>query len=146
MLFKIETVSEIVDDIIPLNKAHYEEVFPGARFPLKIDYNKYVKLNELGLFKIFGLRDDGKLVGYNGFWVTDRIHCNDEKMAVNDIFFIEPSYRGKITGEFIDYCETELKALGVHRICYNAPIGTKLGAVVSKKNYSLWEQVFTKEV
>lgn len=106
-----EQVGKCWDELQPMLEAHWEEV---AAFKddikLNVDRDAYENREKFGSFVLFTVRDSGKLVGYNAFFLSFHPHYKDHIYAVNDVLFIDPAYRHNgLAVEFVQFCEHELK-------------------------------------
>jgi GNAT superfamily N-acetyltransferase len=95
MEYQHERAADIVDEIKPLVKLHYDEI--ATHKDLKVldpDYDQYIHLDEIGMLRCFTVRDGGILVGYFLTIITPHIHYRTCRYALNDILFVHPDYRG----------------------------------------------------
>lgn len=151
--FASETVADVLAEIEPLLRAHWEEIAAHKdKIPLAPDYDQYRKLEELGKLLICTARDDGKLVGYSIYLVHRGIHYSKNIVATNDVFYIAPEYRRKlIAGELaasalLEYAEGKLKARGVSVISMHIKVWKDWSALAEKQGYTRVEYIHQKYV
>lgn len=115
MLFQLESLSpSFIEEVLPLLRAHKEEVAHFQDIELNPDWQRYNRLNEAGGLRIFTVRDCSMLVGYSWFFVSPNPHYKDSIQANQDIVYLRKDYRGKGKGrDFILWCDAMLEAEGV---------------------------------
>lgn len=93
--YSIETVAQCIAEIKPLNYAHWAEI--ATHKDIKVldpDYDRYYKLEELGMLRIYTVRDSGILIGYYISMIMPHMHYQTCITALNDILYVHPDYRG----------------------------------------------------
>jgi GNAT superfamily N-acetyltransferase len=111
-----ESFDVVLVDIQPLWLAHYEEIaWKQDKIKLEVDFDKYRKLEKGGVLRIYTAREDGVLIGYAFFILSQNLHYKSLKQAQNDICYVCPAKRGANVGKHLlrDFAETELRAEGV---------------------------------
>ena len=141
-----ETFCEIIDDIFPLLSAHWQEVEWGQDvIPLNPDLSVYKTADEAGTVALFGMRDNGELVGYNTFWIYKHPHHADTVFAVNDMLYIKPKYRnGEDAPNLVWFCEQILKAEGCDVITYHMKYNKSFKTLMDAQGYEHTECVYSK--
>jgi GNAT superfamily N-acetyltransferase len=125
--YQVETFDQVVEDIKPMIQHHYEEIATDKHVkPLDPDWGKYQAMEEAGVLRIFTARDHVEpvlevpevppvLVGYFISVVSPGLHYQQTMMALNDIMYVAPGYRGSTVGyRLIKHAAEDLKNLGVH--------------------------------
>lgn len=111
----------LIKEIEPLLKAHYDEVCsPQFKDVLKLkpDWNAYLLMQMTDRLKVYVARDEGVAIGYWAFIVGPNPHYMDVTMALGDVLFVHPQYRG-IGREFMPWCLEQLKNEGAQFVtCY----------------------------
>ena len=109
-IFQREPASlELFEEALPLLLLHYRSVAHFKDIEFSPDYETYLKMDELGMLRIYTARDSDKnMLGYAVFFVRKNMHYKESLQAVQDILFIHPEARG-FGRRFIPYCEEELK-------------------------------------
>lgn len=118
--FACEPVSAIWDEAMALATLHAAGTKGFRRNePFNPSYDRYRSANEQGYFFVFTARDEGKLIGYFGIYVTPSMH-SQLLTAQEDTFFIHPDYRDGFNAiRFIKHVERELTRAGVHEILFS---------------------------
>ncbi len=114
--YSVEVCTEsLIGELKPLLEDHWKEI---AMFKDKIsfspDYEKYLILQDMGALHVVVVRDEGKIVGYFVSFIQPHIHYKDNIFAINDILYVDPSYRGgTVAYRMFKYAKKELKKIGV---------------------------------
>ena len=113
--------------------------------PLDPDFDSYLALEQAGFLKSYTLRDDGELVGYVLYHVYNHLHHREVKVAQMDLIYVKPSHR--LSGlKLLRYTEEALTKEGVSFILTGAPEISRLGGVLEKKGYKVFEKMYIKEI
>lgn len=105
-----------------LARAHWEETMrPITSDEFKPDVSRYIQFNEIGFYRLFTARKDGRLVGNLGIYITDSMHTQ-KRIAKEDSWFMLPEVRGGRTAmKFVQFVENELRKHGVKSIDTTTP-------------------------
>lgn len=124
----VESAAQCWDEIYPLAQAHWVGTKTYRRHePFNPDKARYIAYNEMGFLHLITARDEGKLVGYFGVYITESMH-SQIKMATEDTFYIHPDYRyGRLALRFLKYIESYLTQIGVKDILFSCEIENKTG-------------------
>lgn len=146
MDFAEENVTpKLIQEIQPLIEKHYEELGKFKEFKLDPDYNAYYHAGDF--VKIFTAREQGNLVGYSIFWVSQSLHHQKVKQALQDILFLDPKFRGQNIGiEFVGWCDERLKEKGVQVIMQVVRNRQKHGAICEALGYEPLEWVYARRI
>lgn len=147
LIFSRERLSSIYEEILPLFQAHYKEIaWNKDKIPLDINRERYFQMNEEGVLICFTGRDSKrKLLAYSAFFISAHPHYNSTIFAVNDVVFVHPSVRGALNGDaMIDYCETELKALGAQVITWHIKTYLDWSPLIKRKGYEPSDCIWQK--
>lgn len=119
--FGVERYSQVNEDIKELIKLHYDEIAVNKEdIPLDPDWDRYKLLDDKGLIMIITARDEGKLVGYSIFFISNHLHYKSTVYANNDLLYLHPDYRKGLTGiKLIKTSEIYLKQRGVAKIMWH---------------------------
>jgi len=144
IVYQVERVTDILDEIKPLLEAHWQEIaLYKDQFPLNPDYNQYKLLDQAGVVHVVTARNDGDLIGYYISFIMPHLHYQDCIVAMNDVLFIKSEYRkGRAGMKMIAFAEQELKKLGVHRMMIHvntqhdfSPLLTRMGFTETERNF-----------
>jgi GNAT superfamily N-acetyltransferase len=111
---------------------------------LKPDFQGVLRAEEAGHVRAFEARKDGELVGYMVFFVQ-RSLLFQHLEAICNLLFIDPQHRG-FGGEFINWCEEQLKAEGMADIFHHVPVRRDFSPLLERKGYKLVDKVFVKKL
>jgi hypothetical protein len=119
--YQVETYEQVVSDIQELIKLHYEEIALNKQdIPLDPDWKRYKMLSDNNMLFVITARDNGTLVGYSVFFITQHMHYNSTKMASNDVLYLLPEYRKGMTGiKLIKASELELNKINVTKVLWH---------------------------
>lgn len=113
LVFSIEKVRDVIDELMPLWEAHWKETEmyrEGQGFNMDVD--RYIKYNDVGYYILYTARHSGKLVGNFGAYLSTSMHTK-QIIATEDTLFLLPKYRKGFTSmRFIRFVETDLASRG----------------------------------
>lgn len=141
--YACEKLSTIQEEALPLLTKHYHEISYHPDLPLDIDWERYESLETSGNFMVFTARTQGKLIGYNAFYILNHGHHKTVKHAIQDAIFIEKDCRG-FGKHFIQWCDETLKALGTRIVYQHLSAAHNYGAMLEDQGYTLIDQVYGK--
>lgn len=136
--FAKELLCECVQEAQPLLIDHYDEL-TAHKEVVKLDprWDEYALLERLDRFVIFTAREDGKLIGYNAFFVQQHLHYAGLKTAQNDVFWICEDYRRGTTAlRFLRYTEDALKCMDVRKVVYHCKASNNFAPILHRMKYS----------
>lgn len=146
MTFALEKASrELIEEMVPLIKSHWEEITHYPDIPLEPNYEVYYQAQAAGSIRVYTVRQHGKLVGYSIFIVTPSLHSIHSLQAKQDALFIEKESRG-YGGIFIGWCDQMLKVEGVEVTFHHVSLAHNFGAVLERLGYQAIETVYTKRL
>jgi hypothetical protein len=94
--FHRETRAATIDEMRPLFTKHWEEIALNRdKVRLDIDENCYEQMENLGVLRVYTVRELGRLVGYAVYFVKRHPHYRGVLWAVSDIFWLERRLRTK---------------------------------------------------
>lgn len=112
----IVSYDQIKDDIQTLIQQHWNEVgYDHEGRDLDPDWEKYQLLNDTDMLSIaVAFNSDGTLIGYCVDIFDTHIHHRTLKYAVNDIFYVHPTYRkSHVPMEILNFVGEYLHSRGV---------------------------------
>lgn len=146
MTFARERAQDILDEILPLLKSHYDEIAHFKDIPLEPDFEKYLKLEELDGIRVYTARDENqKLIGYSVFFLSHNIHYKSSLQAVQDVLFIHPSNRGS-GAKFILWCDDQLKKDGVQAVYQHVKAAHNFGPLLERFGYQLVDLIYSRRL
>lgn len=140
---------ELVEAFKPLVEKHYREVAHYQDIPLTVNWNQYIALENLGVFRAFTVRNTANvLVGYAWFFVKNNLHYWNSIQAVQDVLFLEESERGNGTGtKFIAWCDDQLRAEGIQAVFHHVKSKANFGPkILEPQGYELIDLIYGKRL
>jgi GNAT superfamily N-acetyltransferase len=143
VLIAIEALADIRDEVWPLLLRNAEE----TGLPADFDWDRYVILENMGVFQAFTARIAGAIIGYAAFMVTQSMHSRSLRMAVCDTIWVAPEHRRTGAGvRLIRFCEAHYRAAGCGMICIAAKTLNRVGEMLERLGYGESERTYTKEL
>lgn len=146
-VFLEENVRVILGEGVFLLDEHYAEIAHYKDIALDPDVEKYVRLDEMGILRVFTIRVIGSqdLIGYCVFSISTSLHYRRTLVAAQDVLFITKEHRG-LGREFISWCDTELKKSGVIAVYHNVKAAHDWSHVLTDMGYALVDKVYSKRL
>ena len=146
--YKVETVGECLSEMKPLLEKHWEEIaLHKDKIKLDPDYDKYQEMEDAGTLQIVTARVGGQLVGYFISFVLMHPHYKEHSFAVNDILFVDMSYRRTLVGVgMFKYAEDKLKELGVSVIMVSMKTHAPFDHLCESLGYTNVERTYSKYI
>ena len=141
MKFAAEPLAPIWPQIIALASAHWQET-EGYRHGQKFspDAARYFAFNEMQscggpYYTMFTARDEGRMVGYAGMFVTPSLHTQ-QPIAAEDTWFLLPEARkGRNALAFYKFVEAAMRERGVAEIMMTAKLANGAGRIMEYLGY-----------
>ena len=112
---------------------------------LNPDWEKYQKLQDLGIVKPYELRIDGELNGYIVILFNNHLHYKDDIFAHVDVLFVsEKARKGMSAIRFMKYVEKEMRNLGASVMSYHIKIQHDYPALFKRLGYEPNEKIYAK--
>ena len=120
LMFSIEPVEQCWNELLVLAEQHWAGTKSYRRHePFQPSFERYQACNQQGFFQLFTARDDARLVGYFGVYLSPSMH-SQLLMATEDTFYLHPEYRkGRNALRFIHHIENQCRAWNVHEIMFS---------------------------
>lgn len=146
--FKIEPFFAIMNELPELFMEHHKLVKQPFYKELKVDWKKYLLMEQAGLLHVLTARDDEKLVGYIFFNVTPHVLYSDLLHCFVDIYFLHPDYRKGLAGvKMFKTFEKTVKDAGVKIIYVSYNLGyNEVKKLLEHLEYEPGEETFIKKV
>tara|TARA_R110000824_G_scaffold208044_5_gene393628 strand:- start:1328 stop:1777 length:450 start_codon:yes stop_codon:yes gene_type:complete len=143
--YKVETMTELQDELNPLFEAHWEEVALYKELPLKPNWELYGALEDKDALVFITARNDGKLVGYTTWLLCPSLHYADYIFASNDLIFLDYDHRdAKHSKELLEFSETILKQNGAHLTTLHMKTYAAFESLAVSCEYDKQEYLYTK--
>ena len=147
MIYSLEVLSKIKDEILPLCKAAWDEVDQlKAVTEFNTDWDKIFALEEMGMWRTYTSRtDEGELVGLICVLVQNQLHSKGLYHAMTDVAYVKPEHRGNFK-TLLSLVEEDLKEAGVKWFSFTLKSWDKRGDFLEKMGFTLHENVYQKVV
>lgn len=140
-----ESLMELKDELLPLFKAHADEVRPYREFSLNPLWEIYEQLEDDDKVVMYVARDGDDIIGYVIYFVSESLHYRNEVFATMDIVYLDPEYRGGNTAEILlQEAEDYLYSIGVTMIDMRMKVFASFESLAKHMNYDKMEYVYTK--
>jgi len=140
--FTTELISKVASMIVE----HHHEVSSFKSLKIKPSFDLYSSLYENGFLKIYCIKYEGEIVGYNVFFVRKHHHF-DMMHAVQDLIYLQKRFRGRLIGyRFIKWCDERLKELGVDVVYSHVNSEHNFGRMLERQGYQLIDYVYAKRL
>jgi GNAT superfamily N-acetyltransferase len=135
--FQRETLFDVIEEVKPILEKHYDELcLRKDAMALKPRWDVYSNLEAVDAFVVFTARDEAGLAGYAAFFVSAHMHYADLIVAQNDVLYVVEEHRkGSVPMRLINYCKSQLAAIGTHKIVYHAKYSNNLRALLNRLGY-----------
>ncbi len=143
--FARETVGDCIDEAYPLLRRHFEELGVFKDRPLEPEISTYLAACQLGRFKAFTAREEGKLVGYAGFWVKPHPQQTSVMTALQDVLYMAPEWRGRGDGKrFVNWCDTCLNAEGIRAVFHEVRPENNFSPLLTSLGYEKFSEYYVR--
>lgn len=98
--YQWDSLRRLLDEgIAEVVRAHWEEIaLDKATVPLDTDWDRYLRNEALGTWRVFSARRGGVPIGYICWWIDHHIRYQATIYATADVFFILPAHRNGLVG------------------------------------------------
>ena len=143
--FQKEPPEPFAREAVELFQKHYEEVAERQDvIALDPDIIRYKRLYKANAMEIHTARDDGKLIGYSIWFVTNHIHYKQSVTASSDVVYISPDYRKGMFGyKFLKWTTEEIKKRDPQRIIFHIKPFLDFGKIVERLGGHYFEKTYT---
>lgn len=149
MKFQVEDLGNIKTDLEVLLVEHHKEtgVLDSNRFPLDPAWHLYEMINDSDALHIVTARDQGDLVGYCVFFISQHPHYQQNLIAENDLVFLSKDYRKGLTGyKLIGFAVKSLKQRGIHLVSLRTKNKNSFGRLAERLGFKAADTVYIKEL
>lgn len=146
MKFQRERVHDLIEELLPLLKKHWEEIARFKDIPLAPEFERYMVCEDKGGLRVYTARtDEGLLIGYAAFMIHNNVHYRNSLQALQDVIYIDKERRG-FGHMFIAWCDEQLKAEKVQVVSHHVKAKHNWGPMLEKQGYELVDLVFQKRL
>lgn len=144
--FADERIRDAWREAEPLMRAHHEESGLGEPWEFCPDEDRYRKLDDAGLIRVFTARAGGRLVGYSIFLIDRHLHYGRQVWGMQDVLYMDREHRGVAAVRFMEWTEERLRAMGVQVIGRHVTTRMEYGRTLKRMGYEPREVLWTKQV
>ena len=114
-IYAREKFCDVIEEAKPLLEQHWLELARNRDLiTLDPDYGRYARLEELGVLKVYTVRDHRALIGYAAYLVSPHLHYKRDLFALCDILWVRPDCRrGRVGINLLRFVENCLREDGV---------------------------------
>jgi len=140
-----EKVYDHIEELGKLASLHYLESHPYEDIPLNISWERFIKLEEVGILKFFAMKENNQLIGYAIFTVHYSLEYRDSLQASLSNIFIHPDKRGN-GAKFILWCDEQLKKLDVQVVYHHVKARNDYGVLLKRLGYDIMNIEYSKRL
>jgi GNAT superfamily N-acetyltransferase len=145
--FQRERASELWGEIMPLLRAHWEEIAHYKDIELAPNIEAYAKLEAAGVLHCYTARVAGALVGYFVATVVPSLHYRFSLQAHQDVLFVLPEHRRSRVGVgLIRFAEAQMRAAGVQVVQHHMKVAHDFGPLLARMGYEWIEKIYAKRL
>ena len=138
-----ESLPDWWDEGRPLFEANAAEVETD---PLAISQLFYYSKDRDGSLLSLTARWAGALVGYAIFQLLSPAHHATTKVAMCDVIYVSPAYRGRAALMLIQEAERIATAIGMHKIVWTVKVDHDWSKVLLRRGYQPTEKLLTRRL
>ena len=144
MTYQEEKISDILEEVRPLTVMNHQDTDLFGE-PLDVDMPVLLQMEEMGMVRVYTMRKSGELVGYYQVMIYMHLHHKTFLIANQDTIFIKKGHRGHAS-KFVQYCDGELKKLGVRVVLQHSPVTNDWRKVLERIGYSELQTTFQRRL
>ena len=135
MTYAQERIADVWDEAWLLMQAHAREA-AIHEIPFQPGRSVYERMEKAGATRLFTARSAGVLIGYAVFVLSFHPHYVGEKVATQDVVYVEQSHRGFGAAKFLAWAEGQLKAEGAGAVIWSVRVGSvDFGRTLKRMGY-----------
>lgn len=144
-VFAIEPLASVWDDMLVNARLHWDETAMAAAGEVFApSFERYSRYGDM--YTVFTARDDGRLVGHCGMYLTPSMH-SQKLLATEDTWYLLPEYRkGRNAIEFYKFVEAEMIHRGAEKVTMTAAPYNGACRIMEYLGYTLDCYRYSKEV
>lgn len=144
-IFAEEKLKHVFDEMLPILLEHYREIAHYQDIEFEPDKEQYIKLEEIGIVKLFTVREECELIGYAVFFIKHNLHYKSSLQAVQDVIYIRKDRRG-CGRKFIKWCDKKLREFGVQVVYHHVKQEHNFGKMLEIMDYKLIDLIYGKRL
>lgn len=145
--FQLESVEEWASEAKDLIYAHWQELGMDLDLEIAPDFAKMKALEDLGMFHVITVRDDGRLVGYLLALVSQHFHYRTSPpMLIVDAYYVSPECRSGAGVKLVRFTESFAHRLGAIKIYFSCKVHRDHTRLFQALGYQLSDYAFVKRI
>ncbi len=145
--FQVESVEDWASESKELVYAHWQELGLDLDLEIAPDFGKMKQLEDMGMFKVITVREDGRMVGYLLAVVNKHLHYrNSPLMLIVDAYYISPECRSGTGVKLVRFTEELAHRLGAIKIYLSCKVHQDHTQLFLALGYRLSDHAFTKRI
>ena len=139
--------ADLEEELLPLALEHNKEIGGViSDVTVKVPKEMYEHLDANDMLRIYTIRQNGELKGYNNFAVILHPEYN-QLSAQHDAMFVHPSARSGFNSmRFLRWCDEQLKQDGVLFVTQNVTVEKDYSAILKRLGYKPSETIYIKRL
>lgn len=138
---------ELIKEITPILETHREELQSYKDMKLNPDWHAYKILEVINKLMWLIAREEGVIVGYSLYVISNNLHYKDFLFAQEDVFYVVNDKRGSRIGiNLIRKSEYLLKEMGVDVITHHAKFTNNFAPFLERLGYHKTETMLAKRL
>lgn len=145
--FQREQLAQTAQEAWPLLEKHFAHISHYQDIALNPDWEMYLGAEARGMLRVYVIRFEGRMVGYQVFFAKPNPHYRQSFQAVQDILWLDPEHRSPTLGvRFIDWCDQQLRAEGVQLVYQHSKLSHDFSAILKYLGYEEIERVWGRRL
>ncbi|PTR10839.1 hypothetical protein C8R32_101369 [Nitrosospira sp. Nsp5] len=117
LVFSVERIEGITDEIEPLHRAHWAETEEYRHeLPFNPDYDTFIRYERAGRYVLFTLRSEMRLLGNCALYLDKSAHTQTLIATEDTLYLLPEARKGRVANCFVAYVENAMRLLGVSEI------------------------------
>ena len=145
--FQLESVEDWASESKDLVYAHWQELGLDQDLEIAPDFAKMKAIEDIGIFKVITVREDGKMVGYLLALVSKHLHYRTSPpMLIVDAYYVSPECRSGTGVKLIRFTESVAHRLGAIKVYFSCKVHKDHSKLFTAMGYRLSDYAFTKRL
>lgn len=147
MNIQIEPLSQCWNEIMNIANEHWKETEKYRHNqPFCPSFERYNQYNEAGWYFMVTVRDEGKLVGYSGNYISQSMHTQ-QLLCVEDTYFLLEEYRkGRNAIKLYKFVEQEAVKRGAIEMMMTVKITNQAGRILEYLDFKKVGMQYSKSI
>lgn len=144
--FAIEPVRSVWDEMSRDWIENWGQEYIDKGEPPNLKLELYENYEKAGMYFQYIARDEGKIAGYSGIYLSPSMH-SQKLIATEDIIFLKPQYRGgTLAKRFLKYVENDMKSRGAVSMSFTMKPNSSGSRLIEHCGYKIEMVVLEKRL